>query len=106
MTKDDAIKWLCNLNVSIGEMRHQDLWCYSQAILEIVEMIDEMPSANVVKLGEWKKKPERVVSYGDIYNVNIRYCSECGWEIRNPGWLKCEWYFCPNCGADMRGVEK
>lgn len=58
-----------------------------------------------VKHGKWKKKPEKIVAYGDIYNVNIRYCSECGWEIRNPGWLKCEWYFCPNCGADMRGEK-
>ena len=43
MTKDDAIKWLDNLTQDIGQMRHQDLWDYAQALSEISQMIDEMP---------------------------------------------------------------
>lgn len=42
-TKDDAIKWLDNLTQDIGQMRHQDLWDYAQALSYICQMIDEMP---------------------------------------------------------------
>ena len=43
MTKDDAVKWLDNLTQDIGQMRHQDLWPYAQALSYISQMIDEMP---------------------------------------------------------------
>ena len=43
MTKDDAVKWLDNLTQDIGQMRHQDLWDYAQALSFISQMIEEMP---------------------------------------------------------------
>lgn len=43
MTRDEAIKWLGSLTVDIGEMRHQDLWVYAQAITEIGQMIADTP---------------------------------------------------------------
>ena len=32
-------------------------------------------------------------------------CSVCGERFREIAMTGCEWNFCPNCGADMRGEE-
>ena len=41
MTNEDAIKWLENLRQDIGQLRHEDLWPYAQAIDEISELLEE-----------------------------------------------------------------
>jgi hypothetical protein len=41
MTNQDAIKWLSNLKQDIGQLRHEDLWHYEQAIDEIMELLEE-----------------------------------------------------------------
>jgi len=43
MIPEEAVKWLDNLTQDIGQMRHQDLWDYAQALSFISQMIDEMP---------------------------------------------------------------
>lgn len=39
MTLEDAIKWLENLKQDIGQLRHEDLWHYEQAIYEIIALL-------------------------------------------------------------------
>ena len=41
MTNEDAIKWLENLKQDIGQLRHEDLWPYAQAIDEICGLLEE-----------------------------------------------------------------
>ena len=53
MTREEAINCLYNLAFTIGEMRHQHLWVFSQAIAEIIQMIGEMPDI-LVKHGHWE----------------------------------------------------
>lgn len=67
MTKEEAIKWLDNLTQDIGQMRHQDLWDYAQAIAEISQMIDEMP--DIVKCKDCNKS----VCIGERYFCDIQY---------------------------------
>lgn len=41
MSKEEAIKWLINLRIDIGKSEHQALWHYEQALIEIIDMLDE-----------------------------------------------------------------
>lgn len=81
MTKEEAIKWLDNLTQDIGQMRHQDLWDYAQALSEISQMIDEMP--DIVKCKDcfyWDSK-EKVCNHcwGGLENCSENeFCSR--WE--------------------------
>ena len=60
-----------------------------QAVLEIANMTSAEPER---KKGKWNQ----IISIpNDMYGCY--YCSECGKEGNS------FWYFCPNCGADMRG---
>ena len=67
MTKEEAIKWLGNLIQDIGQMRHQDLWDYAQALSEISQMIDEMP--DIVRCEDC----EYSVCIGEHYFCDIQY---------------------------------
>ena len=63
-----------------------------------LDLIKEIPSAEPErKHGKWIYDTERVMRDG---RINSQYhCSECGeqeFTLYN---------FCPNCGADMRGVN-
>lgn len=42
MTNGAAIKWLKNLKQDIGQLRHEDLWHYEQAIYEIIELLKNL----------------------------------------------------------------
>ena len=64
MTKEETIKWLGNLTIDIGEMRHQDLWAYAQAITEIGQMIADTPE--VVRCKDCK------------HRNRLAYCPLCG----------------------------
>lgn len=54
MTNEDAIKWLENLKQDIGQLRHEDLWPYAQAIDEIIAML-EAQEPSVMTLEEVKR---------------------------------------------------
>ena len=69
------------------------------------EIIDEQPTADVVKVvhGEWHPRT-------DLPKQEIFICSVCGgWAYspwignrKNPKPNWCKYKYCPNCGADMR----
>ena len=44
MTNAEAVNWLINLTADIGKIEHQELWHYEQALSEIREMLEDMPT--------------------------------------------------------------
>ena len=66
---------------------------------EIVEYqkIEDLPTADVrpVVRGRWE--PGETVFFCGVEYTAPRTCSVCGRSA-----LDEPWYFCPNCGADMR----
>ena len=66
-----------------------------QPIFEYI--IEQAPTADVapVKHGKWAKANNREKSY--LYN-----CSACGKTAYFCG-VKCDYNYCPNCGAKMDG---
>lgn len=71
--------------IDYGHLNNPDEKLYSEN--DIREMIDMMPSIDVVKQGRWK-----CISFLTVE------CSECKAQIHD---LECS-NFCHNCGADMR----
>lgn len=78
-----------------------------------LEAFNEIPAADVQPIikGEWDKH-EDFDEYGGGLFVEWS-CSECfyivkrGWVIReNDVNIKPKENFCPNCGADMRGINE
>ena len=73
----------------------------------IMKYIDEVPSAQPRKKGEWIKKPEYHGDDVSGFIDNHFTCSECKKEA-----IVNSWYFyvlsnyCPHCGADMRGEKE
>ena len=73
------------------------------AIGTVIYILSEMDSADVREnvRGEW-------ISH-DLENgeksIDKDCCSVCGERFREIAMTGCEWNFCPNCGADMRGEE-
>lgn len=67
-----------------------------ERILNSIPVVDVVP----VKHGHWIDKP-----YPNYPAHDIRYCSECGWNIHKSKLRNSDlnWSYCPNCGADMRG---
>lgn len=65
------------------------------------EIIDLQPTADVREnvRGEWIPH--------DLENgeksIDEDCCSVCGERFREIAMTGCEWNYCPNCGADMRG---
>jgi ssDNA-binding Zn-finger/Zn-ribbon topoisomerase 1 len=55
---------------------------------DILEIIDKQQTIEPRKKGKWRKK---------YYGLPEIVCSECGHESKD------KWFFCPYCGADMRG---
>lgn len=92
MTLEDAIKWLENLKQDIGQLRHEDLWHYEQAIYEIISLLKEQE----VKTGHW-------IYLQYCANEGV-YCSECHTKMfdRYPMKKKLS-QFCGHCGAKMEG---
>lgn len=72
-------------------MEFDDDW---YAYDNVIEMLDEMPSADVVeaKYGYWKP-----LNNDPVNHPMVSLCSEC----RYISYMRTD--FCPNCGADMRG---
>ena len=84
MTNEDAIKWLENLKQDIGQLRHEDLWHYEQAIDEIIATMEEQEAVEP-KTGHWFK----------IHGGTVAQCTICGC------WGQINMNFCPWCGAKM-----
>ena len=67
---------------------------YRLAESKIAEEVKSLPSVTPSRpCGRWAK------SFNDTEGEVRFYCSECGM------WEYFETDYCPNCGADMRGVE-
>lgn len=66
----------------------------------IIGVIEEVPSIDPVKHGQWFKTGQSLVYPDKFRNY---FCSECGFEL--DAYIRQEPNFCPNCGADMRGGE-
>ena len=66
---------------------HDGFISYSQLEIDTAPSIDIEP-----KRGEW-------VNTAEPYMSDNIVCSVCGYNSI------CEYNFCPNCGADMRGGE-
>lgn len=64
----------------------------------VLQRINEQPTAEVVEVvhGEWIRQNKEKI-WGKSTEI---VCSICG----KKSWL--EYDFCPNCGADMRKVNK
>ena len=91
-----AIDVLNEYFARIGKLKRRGLNKGEKAIsLDTVGAIKTLPPAEPEqKKGRWNQ----IISIpNDMYGRH--YCSECGKE-GNPFW-----YFCPNCGADMREGE-
>lgn len=65
-----------------------------------INRIHEAPTVEERPTGHWIVIGEEQGAFNIIYK--IRKCSNCGWEHS----LVIPDNFCPNCGADMRGVNK
>ena len=76
MTNEDAIKWLENLKQDIGQLRHEDLWHYEQAIYEIISMLKEQEPV----YGSYGKL--RCGTCRALVNSNDKFCSACGKKIK------------------------
>ena len=87
--------------------KRNSIWDYASDIYGrgLTEIIDNMPTIEERK-GKWinniKKRRLHVID-PKVTIIEVIFparpkCSECGFEIAH------ETNFCPNCGADMRGV--
>lgn len=65
-----------------------------------VDDIDNAPTikATLIKHGYWIDNP-----YPNYPAHDIRYCSECGWNIHKSKLRNSDlnWSYCPNCGAKI-----
>ena len=63
------------------------------------EQLEFLPSAQP------KRKKGKWIEVDDAYNRIRGRCSACGWEAHMYEDDVVGMWFCPNCGADMRGEE-
>jgi hypothetical protein len=90
MSHEDAIKWLENLKQDIGQLRHEDLWPYAQAIDEIIATMEEQKHSETFIVIDNKTGKE-----ADTYNIALHedwakhlcYCDMEGWAIEEDGTL-------------------
>lgn len=69
--------------------------CRACGVDDALSDMEDYPAADVkpVVLGWWVNEPDRYRHW---------HCSECGYTISG---IEIAYYYCPNCGADMREVE-
>lgn len=87
MSYEDAIKWLENLKQDIGQLRHEDLWPYAQAIDEICDLLEE-------------QKPKPIAYTDNPYTgLPVARCPKCGKFARQfHSAITEETHYCPWCG--------
>lgn len=93
MTNQDSIKWLENLKQDIGQLRHEELWHYEQAIDEIVELLKEHEVKTIIK--KWHINP-----LGDYSRL---HCPWCDRELDRQSAK--EYVACPYCGRKVTWDE-
>lgn len=75
--------------------------CYKK--FNPIDYLDEVPAADVVEVqhGRWEHNDD---GYGC---ENLWWCSACKKEFVLIAGTPCDngYYYCPNCGADMREVK-
>lgn len=105
MTKGEACNWLRNLRADMGKIEHQELWHYEQALSEIADMIEQFPFIERKK-GSWIDLDSDEDKYDEIK------CPCCNhiftvdsYHWTDIGFIKDDFKFCPNCGADMSGEQ-
>ena len=67
----------------------------------ILDVIDQQPTIEPVKLGEWIKIGKHHIQEWQMMNK----CSACGHSVTNSSYVDSVVYFkfCPHCGAKMCG---
>ena len=77
-----------------------DAPCRACGIDDMIDDVDDYPPADVrpVVRGRWE--PGETIFFCGVEHTAPRTCSVCGRSAMNE-----PWYFCPNCGADMREVD-
>lgn len=78
MTNEDAIKWLENLRQDIGQLRHEDLWNYEQAIVEIMVLLKKQEQEPIYD--SYCKL--RCGACRTLVHSNDKFCSACGRKIK------------------------
>lgn len=110
MDNREAVNWLINISADIGKAEHSDLWHYEQALTEIKDMLESaQPVATDTNVGSNSEIPNSSKGHWIFVHplqeddTGAYMCSECkvgNWEIDPESY-----FFCPNCGADMRGGQ-
>lgn len=88
MTKEEAIKWLENLKQDIGQLRHENLWPYAQAIDEIIDILEEQekrdepikPTLN--ESHSYVSDAFKCGKCGHIIKFHAKYCEDCGQAVK------------------------
>ena len=88
MTNEEAIKWLENLKQDIGQLRHEDLWPYAQAIDEIIDMLDEQKKRNepmkptLNESHSYVSDAFKCGKCGHAIRFHAKYCEDCGQAVK------------------------
>ena len=88
MTNEEAIKWLENLKQDIGQLRHEDLWPYAQAIDEIIDMLDEQEKRNepmkptLNESHSYVSDAFKCGKCGHAIRFHAKYCEDCGQAVK------------------------
>lgn len=94
MTNEDAIKWLENLKHDIGQLRHEDLWPYAQAIDGIIATMEEQEPKPIRYKENW------------MTGLPVAHCPKCGKALFQllPA-DEDETKFCPWCGQSLKWIN-
>ena len=89
MTNEEAIKWIENLKQDIGQLRHEDLWPYAQAIDEIIDMLEKKQQIPVKDV-QWCEVTRKRMINGICPTCNSiithfngsMFCDKCGQAVK------------------------
>ena len=91
MRNEDAIKWLENLKQDIGQLRHENLWHYAQAIDEITELLKEQEAKPMIENERGWNCPscgmkligKTASGYPcDLIDLPLNFCPRCGQAVK------------------------
>lgn len=90
--EEDAIEWVENI-LEVDKYYHPHAKSRNVPIDEVIDRLKRVPSAQPQRMkGRW-------INVTKTGGAELWKCSECGeLELEDS-------YFCPSCGADMRGDE-
>lgn len=93
MTREEAIKWV------------DDRMCWGRGTFtkNHPPNIDECWEAGCMAIKALKSdRPKGRWEHQELAPTNWTFCSVCGRQRSK----KYKWYYCPNCGADMKGAKE